>query len=420
MLASSRRRMTCLVLVSSACVACDGSQAAVAERPIADASFDGATIRDAGVDGQIHDATADAADADVPDAPVPPVRLGIEPVPRAPSDAQGVALQVAQVESLSAGSRAISVDVRWDEVMDPQLMLRSDRLAQLRALSELVRRANARLSLCLALVDRAIDARPNNSLAWSSSQAHSAIERTIDALLPLFGEELRYVSFGLEVDRYYRAVPSILRGPFVATLKHALGYAREHSALGAQAQVSVVTTLSAWSAPTPTLRSLLEQSDVALLTYLPLDDQLLARPASVVAGDLDSAYAAIQDAVDPNDAGADATVTARVKPIVLHRVGYPSSAEAGSSEVQQQAFYAGLFQVLKSRRARFPFVSVLGLNDPEPQECEAFRLTLGVDALTYPQRAEAAYCSMGLHTSAGLSKAGWGEALGALATFALP
>src|SRR5690606_7602808 len=269
---------------------------------------------------------------------------GIEPVPRAPSDLEGVALQVAQVESLSAGSRAISVDVRWDEIMDSQLALRADRMDKLRALGELVRRANARLSLCLALVDRAIDARPTNSLAWSASATHRALERTIDALLPLFGSELRYVSFGLEVDRYYRAVPTVLRSPFAATLEHALVYARGHAALGDQARVGVVTTHSAWSTPTPTFRSLLALSDVALVTYLPLDAQLMARPPSVVAGDLDGIYLSMQEAASADlDAGADAASSAVVKPIVLHRVAYPSSEQAGSSEAQQQTFYSGLF-----------------------------------------------------------------------------
>lgn len=405
-------RSSCwLVLsVTVACVSCNGSDAEVVGKPEQDAGFDAQVPFDAASDGAALDAGADAPMDAATDAPIAAVRIGVEPEPRESDEEPDTALQIAQLESFSAGSRAVSVDVRWDELVNDQLELRADRLAALATRIQVVRNAGAKLSLCLALVERAVDARPANGLAWNASSMQSAARRVVDAVLELTGDELSFFSLGLESDRYFRALPQFLRGSFVDAMQGVLEYARAHPALPPMAKVGVGVTADGWSGASSSFASWIQNSDALIVSYIPLDENLMAEPPSVVVADLDAMY----------DNLVEIRGGAPIVPIVIHRVGYPSTADVSASEEQQRTFYSALFQALQGRRGRFPFVGVYGLNDPDPQRCVDFRLTLGGDALSHPERAEAAYCSLGLHSRRGVAKPAWSEVLAGMATFASP
>ncbi len=398
------------LLVTGACVACNGSDAELVNEPSEDAGADTSAPRDAATDGMPKDASSDVV-VDAPsDAPKASVRVGVEPEPRVGDEEPALALRIAQLESLSAGSRAVAIDVRWDELVDDQLQLQDAALDALKRRIQLLRDAGATLSLCIALVERAVDARPSNALGWNTSSMRSAVRVVIDAVLDLTGDELRFLSLGLESDRYYRALPQALRAGFVQGMQSALDYARSHPSLPPLAKVGIGLTYDGWHGPASPFATWIRSSDALVVSYVPLDAGLVPEPPSVVVSDLDTVYNSL---VEIYDGGA-------VVPIVLHRVGYPSSFEASATQEQQRTFYASLFQALEGRRGRFPFVSVYGLNDPAPQRCADFRLTLGGDALAHPERAEAVYCSLGLHDRDGVAKPAWGEMLAGLATFASP
>ncbi|MCA9630838.1 MAG: hypothetical protein KC766_24380, partial [Myxococcales bacterium] len=204
-----------LLAVTGVCTACDGADAEVVSKPVTDAGTDARAPRDAETDGPSTDGGEDAA-LDAPaDAPTPAVRIGVEPEPRAGDEGFDAALRIAQLESLSAGSRAVSIDVRWDELMNDELELRAASLASLGARIRLVRDSGAKLSLCLALVERAVDARPSSDLGWNTTGMTNAVRRVIDAVLELAGDELRFLSLGLESDRYFRALPPAIGSGFV-------------------------------------------------------------------------------------------------------------------------------------------------------------------------------------------------------------
>lgn len=407
-----RRVFGAILLVSSVtglCASCNGSDAEVVSKPAKDAGIDAALPVDASDDGSSSDSGLDASNDAESDAPIAPLRVGVEPEPRAGDDPL-VGLRVAQLESLSAGSRAVSVDVRWDELVNDELELKSDALDALASRILLIRGAGARLSLCLALVERAVDARPSNGLAWNSSALRTAARQVIDAVLDLTGDELHYLSLGLEADRYFRDLPQFLRSGFVDAMQGALEYARAHPALPPKARVGIGLTREGWKGAASPFTAWIQSSDALVVSYVPLDGNLLAESPSLVVANLDGLYNNLVEIVEDGP----------VVPIVLHRVGYPSSPEVSSSEEQQRAFYAALFLALQGRRARFPFVNVYGLNDPSPRRCADFRLTLGGDALTHPERAEAAYCSLGLHSREGVAKPAWADVLAGMATFASP
>lgn len=392
------------------CVSCNGSDPEVVGKPTLDAGVDATAPQDASMDGARPEAGTDASADAESDAPIAPVRVGVEPEARQGDEEPATALQIAQLESFSAGSRAVSIDVRWDELVTEQLELKTGALADLAARIQLVRGAGARLSLCLALVERAVDARPANGLAWNSSSMQSAARRVVDAVLELTGDELRFLSLGLESDRYFRALPQFLRAGFVDAMQGVLDYARAHPSLPPAAKVGVGVTSNGWSGSSSAFASWIRNSDALIVSHVPLDENLQAEAPSLIVGDLDAMY---DNLVEIKDG-------APLVPIVLHRVGYPSASEVAASEDQQRTFFSALFQALQGRRSRFPFVGVYGLNDPEPQRCSDFRLTLGADALSHPERAEAAYCSLGLHSRTGVAKPAWTEVLAGMATFASP
>ncbi|MCA9646538.1 MAG: hypothetical protein KC492_37890, partial [Myxococcales bacterium] len=220
----SRSTFLLAVGVTVMCVSCNGSDPEVVGKPTLDAGVDATAPQDASMDGARPEAGTDASADAESDAPIAPVRVGVEPEARQGDEEPATALQIAQLESFSAGSRAVSIDVRWDELVTEQLELKTGALADLAARIQLVRGAGARLSLCLALVERAVDARPANGLAWNSSSMQSAARRVVDAVLELTGDELRFLSLGLESDRYFRALPQFLRAGFVDAMQGVLDY----------------------------------------------------------------------------------------------------------------------------------------------------------------------------------------------------
>jgi hypothetical protein len=338
------------------------------------------------------------------------VRFGIMPAPR--SDDGGVTAvnqKLALFESLSAGSRAQSVVRRWDLLFDGPTTPAVQPWLELSSISSILHDSGASMLFCLALVDRTLDARPKGSTAgWNDAITRTALEAAIDRVFSEFGDELGVLSLGNDIDRYLAKVDAGERNDLLALVTHGLDYAKNHPKRPPATVVGVTLTSTGLSAGGAELGALVAASDVAVVSYYPLDATFEAEPPSLVGADLDALAAALTPDGGDGQAG---------KPIVVQELGYPSATENGSSAAQQNAFYQALFQAIASRRDRFPFLTLNGLYDPPASVCQAEAGALGAPANT---AAIASRCSLGLRTSDGTAKPAHASVLAGLAAFATP
>ena len=353
---------------------------------------------------------ADAAvDADASDAPVSPLRLGIIPVPPSSTDAgpSPADQKLAELDVIALGSRGVSQVLPWKQLFESPSTPAPAAWAKLEAVSKLYQGSGRDLLVCLALVDRTLDARPPGSApSFGDATTVAALEALIDKVFATYGKELYALSFGNELDRYFSSHGTKEAAELAALVEHGIDYAQKHPKKPAALQIGA--TFSAQSLTgtlAPSIASILQKSDVVVTTYYPLDASFAARPPSGVAQDLDAL---------PSQLGGDA---APPRPILLQEVGYPSAAANKSSPDQQKAFYQALAQALTGRRARFPFVSINGLNDLHPAACASEAAAFGAPASA---AAVAARCSLGLRGAGETDKPAMASVLEALAAFSAP
>lgn len=351
-------------------------------------------------DGGAEDAGdgGDAALPDAADAGVAPVILGITPSPRDDGDGDGEPtpgdLLQAELITFAAGVRGVAV-TRALRDLDPGAPAELAQLGQRYAMH------GKRVLFNLALVDGAADGRPAElaALPWDDPAAIDAVRAAVDVVLQSFGDELAYLTFGRDVDGYLATHPEDRAG-FETLVLDACAYAGAHPGGAGALGVGVGFSFPGASAPDPSFAELTEAGTIVALSYLPGLPDGQAAPASEVAGALD-AMAAL----------------ARARPVILQAVGYPSAAEAESSEEKQRLFFATLFDALSPRRAAFPFVNVVELHDPAPAPCEAAVAAQGED----PTGSFAAFaCSLGLFDQTGAARPAWSEVAAGAAAFAYP
>ena len=356
-------------------------------------------------------ALADVGDALGSDAPQPPVRVGIIPVPRAndagPSAGDDTA---AQLEVLAAGARGVSVIRRWDQLFVAPSQPNATAWSDLGNIATLYHGAGRGLLLCLSLVDHTLDARPSGVTgSWNSTTTRAALDAAVDKTFATFGDELVALSFGNELDRWLGTASTSERAAMVSLLQHGVDYARGHPARPSAAVIGVTLTWDSLTQGKPVeVPQLAALGDVVVATYYPLDSAFKVRSAGAVSGDLDLLVGAL---------GSDAGEAGAPKPVLLQEVGYPSASECGSSPEQQRTFFVNVFQALSTRRGRFPFLCVNGLYESVPASCSAAAAALG--AASNPN-AENALCSLGLRQADGSGKPAYDAVLDGLATFASP
>lgn len=355
---------------------------------------------DAGIstDGGPTDASSgDASNGpDASDAGLSAVLIGITPNPR--GDHLGGPTAGDQVEAelvtIAAGARAVVLSHPWNAI-DPET------LDAIKTSAAFYGKHGLRILMNLAVVDRAADARPPafKSLAWNDPLTRAALDQAITKLLLSFGAELKYVTFGRDVDVYLADHPAE-RAAFTELAAHACAFTRTNAQAPAGLEVGVAFSLDGASQPDPSYAQLLGASDIAVLSYLPG----LGGPQPGLPTDATAA--------------ADAMISAASgKPIVLQALGYPSSPAVNSSEPQQRLFYETFFGALAPRRAAFSMVNLFQLHDLAPVACDAYATAQheapGSPLATYT-------CSAGLFTPSHLEKLAWTLVLQGSATFASP
>ncbi|HEY5372500.1 MAG TPA: hypothetical protein VIK01_02390 [Polyangiaceae bacterium] len=366
----------------------------------------------AGAAGSSDTSPEAGADAGV-DAPV---RLGIVPLLELGDGGTASDNTLAELAVLSAGSRARSLSVRLDQLLDAAGNPSESAFADLAETAALYRARGASILFSIAIVDRAEDARPVAlRVSWRSTELRSAIRAVVDRAYATFGQELAYLSFGTDVDRFLALATASDRTNAGACFLQALSYAKAHAQRLPSTQVGV--TLSAPGVIAGLAReahALLAGSDAAIITDYALDASFQAKSVTDALEDL-------------------ATLDSKLKaqPIVLQELAYPSSPLVQSSPEQQQQFYDQVFALLAARRQRFPFVDLYALTDDDDADARQRALSFGVltagtDAgAAELAQATAAFDSLGLRGPTGggpnaSQKPAWLSALRALSTFESP
>jgi hypothetical protein len=347
------------------------------------------------VDGGPDDAPpGQDADPSTDDAGLSPVLVGITPTPLTndgePTSGDTLA---AKLTAFGAGARAAVIVLPWDaapSAEDPALAKATAFYAA----------HDKRVLLNLAVVDRVVDHRPAGlaGAKWDAPETLGLIEETIDALFASSGDEVRFLTFGRDVDVYLATHPSE-RSAFTSFAKSACAYARAHTAAPKDLGVGVAFSTAAPKTEVA-FTDLLDVEDIVAVSYFPglgtYEPEAASGVAAVVA--------------QLADLGAS-------KPIVLQATGITSAMAAGGTEDSQHQFFATLFGAVGAQRKSFALVNVVELYDAPPAACSGWAEAQGEPA-DGPLAAYA--CSLGLFRNDGTAKPAWNAVLSGAASLSTP
>lgn len=335
------------------------------------------------------------------------IELGIWPTFAAdPNGSRDVQAVLASVSTLSLGSTTLPLAERWDQLAGATGSPRALTWTRLDAMTQPFRERGSNVALCIGVVDREQPAWPfSNDL--DSEAAASAIERTIDETYTRYGTTLSHLCFGYELDRYLALASTDERARLLVFLTHAVDYASHHPARRPNTAIGTAVTLQGLTDDAALGDFLLGDEVVAVYDVLDADASL--KPPASVVDEVTAALGVLDVAPGPK------------RLLTLFEVGYPSTADLGSSEKVQRSYYSGLFGLLDTRRDAFGFVGIYGLGDRSAADCEAEALVFGgsTDAEVAAAWASAR-CSMGLRAerpAPATDKLASAEVLAALARF---
>lgn len=327
------------------------------------------------------------------------VELGLWPT-FAPEQEQGTAAEavLASIAALSLGSGTLPVYERWDTLSSATGAPRAMAWSLLDDVVAPYRERNRSLALCIGVVDRTLPAWPVTGEV-NSVAARLAMERTIDEAFARYAAQLSHLCFGYEVDRYLASVSEPEGDRVLELLEHAIDYARAHPLKSPRTALGVAITMVAAS-DTAQLEAL-ALGDEVVTVYDPLDQDGELRAPESIAADLEAVLEALPRGDDD-----------QAPPLTLFEAGYPSSADAGSSETAQRAFYETLFGALELRVDQVGFVGLFGLGDRAESICASEAISFAA-----PEEARAAArCTIGLRAKSGSAKAAWPSVLSALSS----
>ena len=331
------------------------------------------------------------------------LELGVWPTfasdPQQSLDVQAVR---ASVSALSIGAATLPIAERWNQLSGATGSPRLATWNRLDAMTKPFRDRGDNLALCINVVDREQPAWPFAS-DLEGTEATSAIERTIDEVYARYSSNLTHLCFGYELDRYLAVASSEDAARLRAFMQHAVDYASRHPLRATKTLIGSAVTLQALLGPASELPDLL-LGDEVVAVYDPLDADVSLKPPASVVDDLSAALENLK-------------ATGVRRQLTLFEVGYPSSADVGSSRAEQKAFYEELFGLLDGRRDDFGFIGVYGLGDRAAADCEAEALAFS--AASDPEQLAArasARCSMGLRADA--EKPAWQDVAAALSRYA--
>lgn len=304
-----------------------------------------------------------------------------------PERARDVQEVSASIAALSAGSTTLPLYERWDDLAGASGAPLVTTWSRLDAMIRPYRERRGQVAFCIGIVDRREAAWPFAG-GLDTAAALVAMQRTIDEVFSRYGGALSHLCFGYELDRYLERAPSAERRALLGFVQQAIGYARAHPMRSPRTAIGTAVTLGALQDDGAVPLEDLLQGDELVAVYDPLTDGgELKAPASVTE-ELNGARESL----------------ARRLPLSLFEIGYPSAADAGSSEADQLAFYDALFGVLEEARDEVGFVGVYGLADRARADCDAelaaFGISNGASDPSSAGKRATVRCSMGLRAGA--------------------
>jgi hypothetical protein len=311
------------------------------------------------------------------------IEIGVWPTFAAdPDQSRDVQAVLASVSALSIGGTTLPLSERWDELSGATGSPRAVAWSRLDAMTQPYRDHDGSIALCIGIVDRAVLAWPDG-VDLMSDAASSAIDRTIDEAYTRYAPQLSHLCFGYEVDRYLATVSSTSQKHLLAFLKHAVDYASQHPLRTPKTAIGTAVSLEALAAGQSAELDQLVLGDEAVAVYDPLDSKSAPKAPEAVVDEVTAALATLAARAGPR------------LPLALFEVGYPSSADAGSSEKAQKQYYDGLFDLLDTKRQEVSFVGAFGLDDRAAADCEGEAASFGGSPSAQAERA-LVRCSMGL------------------------
>lgn len=249
---------------------------------------------------------------------------------------------------LAAGAKGAQINVPWS-ALNPTGSTYSLSALQnpYSGLVTLVQDGYEAILLNIPIIAITTRAMPSDiaSLDFADPLVKQRVYALINQLLGVLPDQVRYVSFGNEVDTYFASHPTEW-GSYMNLVNNAKTYLK---ASRPGIQVGVTTTFDGATVRSKDqIQKLNEQMDVVILTYYPIDGiTFKPRNPDTVSADVDAMVEISGD-----------------KSVVIQEWGYPSSSVLGSSEYSQAEFIFNSFTELENQgKAKFPFVSFFKYRD---------------------------------------------------------
>lgn len=406
-------------------IGCDGPRATLVSMAPSESDAASEPPLPPGMDAAVRDAAPPPNEASTPEAgQVARVLVGLAPLSLTTPDPTLTAADSVQahLDVIASGARAVTLGLRWNELVDDDGKLTQPVWDDLARAAELYRDTERSVLVSLAVVDRTIDVRPASfGGPWGAPEL-DAFEALAGAVYERFGGSLKYLSIGHRVDQWLARAPRSERSALTEFLLEGMERARRHRRRPAGVQVGISLSFEGlMNDELGEVAELAAASDAIFVSYLPFDEGVRARPAESVSTDL--------EALIERFSGAEEGPA----PIVLEQIGYPSDFGVDASPERQRAFFDALFLSVAQRRERIPFVTVFSFNDLPREVCSATAQAQGLSAGSGRySRLRDGYCSLGLRERIDdeaegpsarprfVEKPAWRRVLDAFATFQAP
>lgn len=280
--------------------------------------------------------------------------VGLSANPFANESFNAEAVNARFEQAVSSGVSFIYQSAKWEE-LEPQP--RKYKFDVSDNVDEFVKRAgrhNLPVAYNLRIVDTNQKPMPGDlkNKSFNDPQVRERLFGLLDALIPRFRKQVKFLMLGNEIDNYFRDKKEVaaFNELFVAA-------AQKVKQLDPEIRVSTTVTFPGLSKAESLLKPLLDNSDFFALTYYPLkpDTSFEVRDPDSVKGDFERILSA-----------------ANGKKILLQEVGYPSSARNKSSEEKQAQLFSNVFDFVESRRGEFIGVNFFLMSDLPDWMVEGF------------------------------------------------
>jgi hypothetical protein len=309
-------------------------------------------------------------------------QVGVEPNPAASSDFSLSGFEGRFRQSVAAGSRFLRLSAKWSE-LEPAVGKYD--FASLRHYFDWSAGTSVSLGFTLKTIDTSRLSLPEDlkSLPLSSPLVLERHNRLLEALAAELPPNLHSIEIGNEVGQYLQTHPAEVEA-FKSLLDQGRRSVRN---LRPDISVGTVFAYSEYRSNDLAFRELYEHLDHIGFTYYPLRASFQVRSPASARSDI-----------------AEMVASAAGKPLVLTEIGYPSSAELGSSPELQAQFYEVVFETLRRYPEQIRSASIFLMSDIPPSVVQDLVRYYGFDD---NPKFTAFLASLGLRDLTDGAKPGW-------------